>query len=131
MLRDPDLLRLSWEKLALNCVANPLTGLTGRRNREIINGELLDLRRALVAEVVALAAANGVVVAEDLAERIDAALSRSRNITSMLQDLRQGRPTEIEFLNGYVDRVSTEMGLDAPFNRAMAGLIRARSLGSS
>ena len=125
--RDADLVRLSWEKLAMNCVANPLTALTGRRNREIVTEAFRDLRHALVAEVAALAAARGVVVAPDLAERIDTALSRSRNITSMLQDLRRGRPTEIDFLNGYVDRVSTGQGLEAPFNRVMAALVRARS----
>jgi len=35
---------------------------------------------------------------------------------SMLQDIRRGRRTEIEFINGYVVNMARQFGLDAPIN---------------
>ena len=122
--RTDDLRRVVWEKLAINCVANPLSALTGRRNRELVDPELAGLREAIVAEVRRLAAAEGVVLAPDLGARIDAALGRSDNRTSMLQDVERGRPTEIEHLNGLVARRLAGHGLPAPVNRGLAQMVR-------
>jgi 2-dehydropantoate 2-reductase len=124
--RCADVKRAEWEKLASNCVANPLTALTGLRNRGIITRDLTDLRHSLVAEVAALAAAEGVALSSDLAGRIDAALAESNNENSMAQDVRFGRTTEIDWLNGYVARRSEERGLPAPMNRALAELVRIK-----
>jgi 2-dehydropantoate 2-reductase len=127
MQRSGDLLKLSWEKLAMNCVANPLSALTGRRNHELVAPELKPLRHAIVAEVTRLAAVDGVDLDDGLAERIDDALSKSNNITSMLQDLRRGRRTEIDYLNGLVADRSARLGLDAPCCAAVAGIIRLKT----
>ncbi len=122
--RTEDLRRVVWEKLAVNCVANPLSALTGRRNNELVDPELAGLREAIVDEVRQLAATQGVVLAPDLRERIDTALGRSANRTSMLQDIERGRPTEIEYLNGLVARMAAERGLSAPVNRGLAQMVR-------
>jgi 2-dehydropantoate 2-reductase len=125
---SPDFEKALWKKLAVNCVANPLTALLGVRNREIVTAELAPLRRRLVEEVARLSAAAGHPIPEDMPERIDEALSASRNRSSMLQDIERSRPTEIEHLNGFVERRALELGLEAPANAAMAALVRARSL---
>jgi 2-dehydropantoate 2-reductase len=44
----------------------------------------------------------------------------------MLQDLRRGRPTEIEALNGAMAREAARLGVAAPVNAALANLVRAR-----
>jgi 2-dehydropantoate 2-reductase len=124
---SPDFERALWKKLATNCVANPLTALLGVRNREVVTAELAALRRRIVEEVSRLAAAEGQALPADLPERVDQALSASRNRSSMLQDLERRRVTEIEHLNGFVERRSRELGLDAPVNAALAALVRARS----
>ncbi|MFM6973796.1 MAG: ketopantoate reductase family protein [Agromyces sp.] len=45
------------------------------------------------------------------------------NLASMLQSIRRGRHTEIEFLNGAVVRAAESIGLDAPLNRALTALV--------
>jgi 2-dehydropantoate 2-reductase len=41
----------------------------------------------------------------------------------MLDSLRRGRPTEIDFLNGLVARTAEQAGLPAPWNRAVCQLV--------
>lgn len=113
-----------WKKFAVNCVANPLTALTGARNREIVTGELASLRHAIVEEVRACARDRGVELPADLAVKIDRALSLSNNRNSMLQDLARGRPTEIGDLSGRVVELSQAAGRDAPASRTLGRLVR-------
>lgn len=113
-----------WQKFAVNCVANPLTALTGTRNREIVTGELASLRHAVVEEVRACAGDRGVELSTELAESIDRALARSNNRNSMLQDLARGRPTEIGELSERVVELSQAAGRDAPASRTLARLVR-------
>lgn len=124
---SPDFERALWKKLAVNCVANPLTAILDVRNCDVITPDLAPVRRAVCAEVAALAAHAGHPLPEDLPERIDAALGASSNRSSMLQDLTRGRPTEIDYLNGFVARRAEELGLAAPVNATLAALVRART----
>lgn len=114
-----------WTKVAVNCVANPLSAILGVRNRGVVTGALAPVRRAIVEEVRAVARAEGAELDAGLGERIDAALAGSRNVNSMLQDVRAKRETEIEFLSGEVARRADAHGLAAPVNASLASLVRA------
>ena len=48
---------------------------------------------------------------------------------SMLQDIRRGRRTEIEFINGYVVNMARQFGLDAPINAAIVETVHAITSG--
>ncbi len=123
----PDFERELWVKLVANCVINPITALLNVRNSGAMNRELTGLRRQIVSEATALAAAEGQELDPDLAERIETGLASGGNRSSMLQDVSMGRPTEIEYLNGFVARRCEELGLPAPVNAALAALIRAKT----
>lgn len=45
------------------------------------------------------------------------------NLASMLQSIRRGRPTEIEFLNGAIVRMAEELRRDVPVNRTIISLV--------
>ncbi len=120
---------LVWGKLAINAAINPLTALLG-----VPNGALLEdpaahlfMRRA-AEEVAAVAAAQGIALpyrdaaaaAEDVARRTAA------NLSSMLQDLRRGAPTEIDAICGAVARIGAQIGTPAPLNHALAEMVKAR-----
>jgi 2-dehydropantoate 2-reductase len=44
----------------------------------------------------------------------------------MLQDIRTGKKTEIDALNGKVVAMAEEMGLDLPVNRVITSLVKAK-----
>ena len=108
------------EKLAVNCVINPLTVLLDARNGDLLhNYSLTRVMRLLLAEI-SLVFANlpelrGVpsVKSRFAVERLEAlavsvAGKTAGNISSMLQDVRRGVRTEVDFLNGYVVRRAEE-----------------------
>jgi len=117
-----------WRKLIVNAAINPVAGLAGRPNGEIM--AVPPLRRAafgVAREVAAVARAEGV----DLGEQADptALVEQVCELTalnrcSMLQDLEAGRRTEIDHINGEVAR-RARPGTPAPLCEALTTLVRA------
>lgn len=90
-----------WRKLALNCAINPLTVL-----HDCTNGQLAtstDELEPVCTELSVLLNANGVPgTPEDLlAETQRVITATAHNLSSMLQDVRAARRTEIAYLLGY------------------------------
>jgi 2-dehydropantoate 2-reductase len=123
-VRTPDLLTYVWRKLAINAVINPLSAVLG-----VENGRLLPLRRTtrgLVEELAAVARREGQVLDPvRTAAKVRASMVQtSTNVSSMLQDVRAGRPTEIDWINGAVVRLADRHGLAVPQHRQLIELVR-------
>jgi 2-dehydropantoate 2-reductase len=122
---------LLWGKLVVNAAINPLTGLLG-----VQNGELLSRApaRALMAdaarEAVAVAQAMGVRLPYDDPVGVVESVARdtAKNRSSMLQDLSRGAPTEIDAISGAVVRAGERLGVPTPVNRCLWQLVRASEL---
>ena len=100
---------------------------------DAVNGAILEvpqlraLAETLLAEARAVAAAEGVALSDADLERVFASTEKTRaNYNAMLQDLRRGAATEIDFLNGAVARLAEQHGLSAPTHAAVARLVAAR-----
>lgn len=109
-----DILARLWRKLALNCAINPLTVLHDCRN-----GELLQHREqlsGLCEELVELLEAGGQpAAASDLQGEVLRVLdATAANYSSMYQDVRLGRRTEIAYLLGHACRSADSLGLALP-----------------
>jgi 2-dehydropantoate 2-reductase len=106
-----------WRKLVVNASLNVVAALEGYRN-----GEVLDcpkaLRRACLAagEVADLARALGVPLGESegAMEMERVARATAGNICSTLADLRAGRATEYESINGTLLRLARARGWSLP-----------------
>ena len=48
---------------------------------------------------------------------------------SMLLDVRAGRPSEIDVINGAIPPAAREVGLTAPVNEVVTALVRAKGPG--
>jgi len=121
-----DVRRIVWDKLLVNVGINAITALTGIRN-----GELLDLEvtrtvcAEAVEEAVAVARAQGIPVRNDAVAHVyEVARATAANRSSMGQDVDNARQTEIDAINGVVVREAERLGLQAPVNRALTGLIQ-------
>ena len=99
---SPNIAAEVWHKTVFNCVVNPITAILGCEVGGIAQPGLDRLKQLVIDECVAVAATQGVTFEVDFMEEINDTFAPSRNIASMLQDLRRGRPTEIDYMNGAV-----------------------------
>ncbi|WKE64901.1 2-dehydropantoate 2-reductase [Gallaecimonas kandeliae] len=121
-----DVLKPLWRKLAINAVINPLTA-----RDQVTNGALLeeDYRveiHTLVHEMQPVLAAEGVVLGKEelLAAVLAVAKATAANHSSMLEDRRLGRKTEIDAISGYLCEKAEEHGLLVPSHRQLWQEIR-------
>ncbi|MDD5220652.1 MAG: 2-dehydropantoate 2-reductase [Candidatus Bipolaricaulis sp.] len=122
--------RLVWEKLLVNVGINALTGIFDVRNGVLVQDEeLRSVLRAAVGEAVAVARAEGVPFDLDAeVKRVEeVARITGENVSSMLQDVRARRVTEIDFINGAVVRLGARHGVETPVNRLLSVLVRKLS----
>ena len=119
--------RTKWEKMCWNCVFNPLTVVIDDRvSAALAHPELLDTIHQIVEEVAAVSAGLNVPLPRDIADRVLRWTQEIRDIhTSMYDDWKAGRPTEIDSLNGYIVRKGRELGIPTPVNSALTGFIKA------
>jgi 2-dehydropantoate 2-reductase len=118
-----------WTKLTLNCAFNAISALGGSRyGRMAANPSVRAVMEEAIAEVVAVAVAEGVVL--DAAELVAAtwkladAMPGQRSSTA--QDLERGKATEIDALNGLVARVGAKAGVATPVNATLHALVKLR-----
>ncbi|MCC2634261.1 MAG: ketopantoate reductase [Ramlibacter sp.] len=115
-----------WLKLLLNCAYNAVSAIAQQPYGENVKGEgIWDVMHDVVDECLAVAKADGVQVPGDphaatrkLVEGMPAQYS------STAQDLARGKPTEIDFLNGYVVRRGQALGIPTPANRVLWALVK-------
>ena len=123
-----DVESLLWGKLVINVGINALTALLRVRNG-VLNEA--DGPRALmdqaVEEAVQVALAKGVKLPyDDPRQRVrEVAVATGANLSSMLQDVLRGSPTEIDVINGVIVRQARELGIPAPVNESLTALIKA------
>lgn len=127
-----DVRTVVWTKAVVNACFNPLTGLLRVRSGVIGRSPpLMECAETIVAEAVAVAAAEGVSLdASALLERVaDVSAATAENRSSMLQDLEKGRRTEIDAINGAITRLGVRHGIACPVNRLLTLLVKAAEEG--
>jgi 2-dehydropantoate 2-reductase len=118
-----DIARDLWTKLLVNAVINPLSLLLQGHNRLVAEERFDHLKGPIIEEGVRVAAAEGVPVSVDIS--FVNRFITSDNITSMLQDYRRGRATEIDFLNGAIVALGRRHGIATPINAYVTELVKA------
>ncbi|KKK14340.1 hypothetical protein P175DRAFT_0434116 [Aspergillus ochraceoroseus IBT 24754] len=126
------------EKLAMNSVINPLTALMDCENGELLyNYSFTRIMRLLLFEissvVCSLPELQGIPGIESRfsPERLrwmvtQLANKTAKNHSSMLQDVRARKTTEIEYLNGYIVRRGEELGIKCVVNYMIKHLVLAK-----
>lgn len=126
--RAPAIAACEWRKSLWNLAVSGACALMDEPNGAILDSPPLHaLARDLLAEARAVAAAEGVALADEDLERVFVSTRSTRaNVNAMLQDLRRGATTEMPFLNAEVARLAALHGLAAPTHAAIARLVAHR-----
>lgn len=116
-----------WSKLMVNCAYNAISAIAqAPYARLAAQPAVRELQRAVVREVVAVAAAEGITLDLDASihamERI--AVAMPAQLSSTAQDVARRKPTEIEHLNGLISRRGRELGVPTPANDALYALVK-------
>jgi 2-dehydropantoate 2-reductase len=114
-----DTLGMLWSKLVINAAICPVSVLANLPNGELVKNEKWRVLLGKAAEEAgAVAAAKGIKLLFDdpVKAVLEVCEKTAANISSMLQDIRRGRQTEIEAVNGVIIRSAAEAGIAAPTN---------------
>ncbi len=121
-----NILDFVWSKLLVNTGINALTVIHNCENGRLL--DIADARRKMIAAVEeghAIALALGITIDTDpVARTIDVCQATRNNISSMLQDARRQKPTEIDAINGALLKAAQTIGLDAPVNRELVRQVK-------
>ncbi|MDD4567354.1 2-dehydropantoate 2-reductase [Methanoculleus chikugoensis] len=127
---EPDIRAGKWAKALLNIAVNPICALLRAPVGVAADEEIRGIVDGLVRETFAVAGAEGVRLPWATADDYLAYLFRvqvpdfAAVYPSMYHDLRLGRRTEIDLLNGYVATLGERHGIATPHNQCIAGLVR-------
>jgi 2-dehydropantoate 2-reductase len=125
---------LIWDKLLVNVGINALTAITRQKNGRLPEFEEIDrILESAVLEGMAVARKKGIQLGyEDAVAHARAVCAATAaNKSSMLQDILNGRQTEIEAINGAILKEGAALGVETPVNAVLYGLIKFFERGKS
>lgn len=122
-----DIATPAWHKVAVNASVNALTALAGCRNGELLEDpESLAMMRKLAAEIEQVMVHAGIPVSGSVFDQACHVLTATAdNYSSMYQDVKQRRQTEIDVINGFICREGKRLGVDTPVNQHLLDRISA------
>jgi 2-dehydropantoate 2-reductase len=114
-----------WQKLVVNAVINPLSAVYNQPNGILLQHQAEVA--ALCDELQPLLVHHGLTkTAQAWCELVLQVAERTaQNYSSMQQDLANQRPTEIDFITGYLLQQAAKIDLELPLHRALYIKIKA------
>ncbi len=115
-----------WQKLAINCVINPLTALHNINNGEINKTQFDQIKSKIMSEIVQVAQAEQQYLsAQQLLTNVEhVATVTSKNCSSMRADILANRASEIDYINGYIQRLGCQHNIATPVNNQLVQQIK-------
>ncbi len=122
-----------WQKLFINCVINPLTVKYNCLNGELLNTDNIELQVfnicqevACVAKALSLFHKESLPVLTERMKKLvlEVIVSTAKNSSSMREDVKAKRATEIDYINGYIVKMGSQLSLPCPHNTALTQLVK-------
>ncbi|MCJ1260014.1 hypothetical protein MMC24_007854 [Lignoscripta atroalba] len=133
-----DLFQLQLEKLAVNAIINPLTVMFDCLNGELLHNFAISRAMRLLLSEISLVIRSfpelqGVpnVSVRFSPQRLETlvvsiAAQTSLNYSSMLEDVRQGRMTEVDYITGYIVRRGERLGFKCVMNYMLLQMVKGK-----
>jgi 2-dehydropantoate 2-reductase len=117
-----------WVKLITNCIYNALSAVAQLPYGPLFKVKgVIDVAEDVIGECIAVAQALGISIPANINDTVLAlAGTMPDQYSSTAQDLARGKPTEIDYLNGYVVRKGAELDISTPVNRALQVMVKLR-----
>lgn len=114
-----------WRKLVGNAAVNPVTAIIGCTNGELLTHAASVIADAAAVETARVATGEGVAISDPEAMSLWRAMAEltAENPSSMLQDIRAGRQTEIGSITGEVVRRGAARAIATPVSSALLALV--------
>ncbi len=124
------ILKEKWEKLCWNATFNPLSVILDAPLSLVLKSpELLKIVEQGIHEIIAVAKAEGFLLHPNIIEStISVTHALQDYYTSMYEDFKRQKPTEIEHLNGDIMRRGEKHGVPTPIHQALYALIKGLEL---
>ena len=119
---------LIWSKLIINVGINALTAILNVQNGKLNEiGYTQNLMKNLVDEALVVADKKNIRFPyNDAFKKVKEVCDLTAlNYSSMFQDIKNRKKTEIDFINGAIVREGKKLGLPCPFNQNITDLIHA------
>ncbi|MBW2471662.1 MAG: 2-dehydropantoate 2-reductase [Deltaproteobacteria bacterium] len=115
-----------WSKLLINAGINALTAIHRYPNGKLLeSADIKDRLTAAVSEGAAVARTLGInLIGDPLAMTLAVCSKTAQNLSSMLQDVNNGRPTEIDSINGAIAAAGRKLDIPTPVNDALVHEIK-------
>jgi 2-dehydropantoate 2-reductase len=121
-----DISSVLWGKLIVNIGINPLTAIMRIKNGQILKSpHLVSIMHSVVQEGMTVAEKLGIVLPfPDPVKKVeDVSRATAENISSMHQDVKAGRKTEIAHINGAVTAAGQKVNVPTPVNSMLTDLV--------
>lgn len=123
-----NILGAMWDKLFINVAGGGLTAITGLTYGGLYSlPELEACSLAAISEAIAVARAAGIDISIDDPKQAWTMASAGlppQFKTSMLQSLRAGARTEVDYIHGSVVRLGAKLGVPTPVNSTLVALVK-------
>jgi 2-dehydropantoate 2-reductase len=113
--------RALWQKLAINCAINPLTAIHQCQNGQLAQAQYQNSIEMVCREISLITERLQLNLSyHQLRQCVDEVIGKTaKNYSSMYQDIANNRPTEIDFINGYVVSEGKRLGILTTKNEAL------------
>ena len=119
-----------WWKMMVNTGTNQTQGLLDVNYGAFKNEHVAAIARGAMQECVAIANKLDIPLSEKNIDEVFQLVAsfKPENITSLMQDLKAGRETEIDIFAGELCRLGEKLGVKTPVNRMLLNAIRWKEL---
>ncbi len=130
-----DIYPIMLKKAIINCIINPLTGITGSRNGFLMEKWARDVRNCLLSEIFRviqkahfLPPTGESITLEGMLNEVEEVSNlTASNLSSMTIDIARKEPTEIRFLNHVIATLGERYGIPTPLNSTVIELVELLS----
>ena len=112
-----DIKKEIWLKAAINSAINPIASYHNLKNGELKKSEYWTQVKELLTESVSIAKSNGIKFRNDPIDLAEEIVEKTAdNLCSMLQDIKKGRKTEINEINGILCQMGKKQNIIPKLN---------------